>query len=49
MRKISKSILAGRFLSSNKTVQFPLSKPLPIDIIRELVRLGLDEKTKEIA
>jgi len=34
------------YKTSKGTVQFPHNKPLPIDLIREIVRFRVDEQTK---
>jgi len=34
------------YKTSKGAVQFPLNKPLPIDMIREIVRFRVDEQTK---
>jgi len=40
-----KEKLAG-YKTSKGAVQFPLNKPLPIDLIREIVNFRVDEQTK---
>lgn len=40
-----KEKLSG-YKTSKGTVQFPLNKPLPIDLIREIVRFRVEEQTK---
>lgn len=34
------------YKTSKGTVQFPLDKPLPLDLIREIVRFRVDEQLK---
>jgi uncharacterized protein YdhG (YjbR/CyaY superfamily) len=34
------------YKTSKGTVQFPLSKPLPIDLIREIIRFRVEEQSK---
>ena len=34
------------YKTSKGTVQFPLGKPLPLDLIREIVRFRVDEQSK---
>lgn len=34
------------YKTSKGTVQFPLSKPLPLDLIREIVKFRVDEQLK---
>jgi uncharacterized protein YdhG (YjbR/CyaY superfamily) len=34
------------YKTSKGTVQFPLDKPLPLELIREIVRFRVDEQTK---
>ena len=40
-----KEKLSG-YKTSKGTVQFPLSKPLPIDLIREIIRFRVEEQSK---
>lgn len=40
-----KEKLAG-YKTSKGAVQFPLNKPLPLDLIREIVRFRVDEQSK---
>lgn len=34
------------YKTSKGTVQFPLNKPLPLDLISEIIRFRVDEQTK---